>query len=77
MRKNKKLVFIDALVVVCGMVICYLVLRYLRREFDGGERVFAYLIFIPTFIVLLRGLHTLIHGKIQTKRDEGQSAVRE
>jgi multisubunit Na+/H+ antiporter MnhB subunit len=77
MSRTKKLAFIDTLVVGCAILISFLVLRYLRSEFNGVERVFAYLIFISTAFVVLRGLHTLIHGKAQIRKEESESTFRE
>ncbi len=77
MSRTNKLVVIDALVVAFAILISFMVLRYLRSEFDGGERVFAYLIFISTAFLVLRALRTLIHRKAQIKQEEGQSTFRE
>ena len=77
MRRNNTLVFLDTVVVVCAVVISFLVLRYLRREFDGAEQVFAYLIFISTFILLLRRLHSIIHERFKTNGDNDKRTVKE
>lgn len=78
MVRNKKLLMvIDTLVVVCSMAISYMVLRYIRREFDGAERAFAYLILFSTSMVLLPGLHRLIHGKRRAERDDDQDSFKE
>lgn len=75
-RNKKLLIVIDTLVTVCTMAISYMVLRYIRREFDGAERAFAYLILFSTAMVLLPGLHRLIHGKRPAERDDDQASFR-
>ncbi len=77
MKRNNTLVLIDTVVIVCGVAICFLVLRYLRREFDGAERVFAYLMFISIFGLLARGLHSLLYRRFKKDGDEDQGAVKE
>lgn len=77
MRRSNTLVFIDSVVVVCAVVVSFLVLRYLRREFDGAERAFAYLIFISAFVLLVRRLHSLIHKRFKKDGREDKGAVKE
>lgn len=77
MRRSNTLVFIDTVVVVCAVVVSFLVLRYLRREYDGAERVFAYLIFISAFVLLVRRLHSFFHERFKKDGREDKGAVKE
>lgn len=54
---------IDAIFIICTMVVSFAVLRYFRGALEGAERFLAYMLFISICYVGLPRLHALVHRR--------------